>query len=132
MERYKNYIGGEWVDPVSGEYFEDRNPADTRELIGLFPKSSQADVDKAVAAAREAYKKWRLVPPPQRAEILYRVAQRLVELKDTIARDMTRENGKILEETRGDVQEAIDMGFFIAGEGRRLYGYTTTSELPDK
>lgn len=132
MERYKNYIGGEWVDPVGGEYFEDRNPADTRELIGLFPKSSREDVDKAVAAAREAYKKWRLVPPPKRAEILYRVAQRLVELKETIARDMTRENGKILEETRGDVQEAIDMGFFIAGEGRRLHGYTTTSELPDK
>lgn len=132
MERYKNYIGGEWVDPVGGEYFEDRNPADTRELIGLFPRSSREDVDKAVVAAREAYKKWRLVPPPKRAEILYRVAQRLVELKETIARDMTRENGKILEETRGDVQEAIDMGFFIAGEGRRLHGYTTTSELPDK
>ena len=132
MHKHCNYIGGEWVEPVDGEYIENRNPADTRELIGLFPKSTRADVDRAVEAAREAYPKWRRIPPPKRAEILYRVAQRLIELKETIARDMTRENGKILEETRGDVQEAIDMGFFIAGEGRRLHGYTTTAELPNK
>lgn len=130
--RYYNYIGGEWVPPVTGEYFENRNPADTREVIGLFPRSTSEDVNRAVAAAREAYDRWRLVPAPKRAEILYRLGQGLIQRKEELARQMTREMGKILKETRGDVQEAIDLAFFMAGEGRRLYGQTTPSELPNK
>ncbi|MPY87125.1 MAG: aldehyde dehydrogenase family protein [Luteitalea sp.] len=129
---YKNYINGEWVASQSGEVFEKRNPADSDDLIAYFQKSNQADVDGAVAAARAAYDAWRLVPAPRRAEILYRVAQILAERKLAYARDMTREMGKVLAEAEGDVQEAIDMGYLMAGEGRRLFGQTTPSELRDK
>ena len=130
--KYLNYIAGEWVEPSTGEFAENRNPADQRDRIGLFPRSAPEDVERAVQAAREAYRKWRKVPAPKRGEILFEVARKLVERKEAFARDMTREMGKILEETRGDVQEAIDTGYFIAGEGRRLHGYTTKAELPDK
>ncbi|MPZ17933.1 MAG: aldehyde dehydrogenase family protein [Luteitalea sp.] len=129
---YKNYINGEWVASQSGEVFENRNPADHDDLIGYFQKSNQTDVNSAVAAARAAYERWRLVPAPRRAEILYRAAQILVERKLTYARAMTREMGKVLAETQGDVQEAIDMGYLMAGEGRRMFGQTTPSELRDK
>jgi aldehyde dehydrogenase (NAD+) len=129
---YKNYIGGKWIEPETGEYFENRNPANWDEVIGLFPKSDARDVEKAIAAAKEAYKKWRLVPAPKRAEILFKLANLIKDNKEELARDMTREMGKILIETRGDVQEAIDMTFFIAGEGRRLYGHTTPSEMMNK
>jgi aldehyde dehydrogenase (NAD+) len=129
---YKNFINGEWVASVSGRTFENLNPANKHELIGLFQKSNQQDIDNAIAAAKEAYKSWRRVPPPKRGEILFRAARLLVERKEQFAEDMTREMGKILDETRGDVQEAIDMTFYMAGEGRRLFGQTTTSELPNK
>src|SRR5579862_2990815 len=129
---YKNYIDGEWKEGQGGQAIEDRNPADRDELIGMFPSSTEADVNLAVEAAKEAYKKWRLTPAPKRAEILYRAAEILVERKEDYARDMTREMGKVLAETRGDVQEAIDMTYLMAGEGRRLYGQTTPSELPNK
>jgi len=129
---YKNYIGGKWIEPETGEYFENRNPANWDEVIGLFPKSDARDVEKAIAAAKEAYKKWCLVPAPKRAEILFKLANLIKDNKEELARDMTREMGKILIETRGDVQEAIDMTFFIAGEGRRLYGHTTPSEMMNK
>jgi acyl-CoA reductase-like NAD-dependent aldehyde dehydrogenase len=129
---FKNFINGEWVASASGGTIENRNPANTDELIGVFPASTQADVDNAVAAAREAYKSWRLVPAPKRAEILFRAAELLVKRKEEFSRDMTREMGKVLAETRGDVQEAIDMTYYMAGEGRRLFGQTTPSELPNK
>jgi alpha-ketoglutaric semialdehyde dehydrogenase len=129
---YKNFISGEWVAPRSGKTLENRNPANTDELIGVFPLSSQEDVDAAVSAAKEAYKSWRLVPAPKRAEILYRAAELLVKRKEEFSHDMTREMGKVLAETRGDVQEAIDMTYYMAGEGRRLFGQTTPSELPNK
>src|SRR5467141_587059 len=129
---YKNFINGEWVAPRSGKTLENRNPANSDELIGIFPLSSREDVDAAVAAAKEAYKSWRLVPAPKRAEILFRAAELLVKRKEEFSRDMTREMGKGLTETRGDVQEAIDMTYYMAGEGRRLFGQTTPSELPDK
>jgi alpha-ketoglutaric semialdehyde dehydrogenase len=129
---YKNYINGKWVESKSGQTFENRNPANTSELIGLFQKSNEADVKDAIDAASEAFKKWRLVPAPKRGEILYKVAERLATNKEQFSRDMTREMGKVLAETRGDVQEAIDMTFYMAGEGRRLYGMTTPSELPNK
>jgi alpha-ketoglutaric semialdehyde dehydrogenase len=129
---FKNFINGEWVAPKSGQAHLNRNPANTDEAIGEFPLSTQADVDAAVCAARESYKKWRLVPAPKRAEILFRTAELLVKRKEEFSRDMTREMGKVLAETRGDVQEAIDMTYYMAGEGRRLFGQTTPSELPDK
>src|SRR5438445_6884964 len=128
----KNFINGEWVAPRSGKTLENRNPANVDEVIGVFPLSSQEDVDAAVAAAREAYKSWRLVPAPKRAEILFRAAELLVKRKEDFSKDMTREMGKVLAETRGDVQEAIDMTYYMAGEGRRLFGQTTPSELPNK
>jgi alpha-ketoglutaric semialdehyde dehydrogenase len=129
---YLNYIGGEWVAPKSGSYIENRNPADTRELVGRFPASNAEDVERAVGVAAEAFQKWRKVPAPRRAEILFKAGEILIQRKEVCARDMTREMGKVLKETRGDVQEAIDMTYFIAGEGRRLHGYTTKAELPNK
>ena len=129
---YYNLIDGDWVPSVSGDLFENRNPADRDDLIGLFQKSTAADTGRAVDAARRAYEHWRLVPAPKRAELLFRAAQLLADRKEALARDMTREMGKVLDETRGDVQEAIDMTYFMAGEGRRQYGQTVPSELRDK
>ncbi len=129
---FKNFINGEWVGAKSGKTLENRNPANTDEIIGEFPLSGPEDVDAAVSAARNAYKSWRLTPAPKRAEILFRVAELLVKRKEDFARGMTREMGKVLAETRGDVQEAIDMTYYMAGEGRRLFGQTTPSELPNK
>src|SRR5579859_6822727 len=128
---YKNFIGGEWVDSKSGKTYENRNPANTDEVVGHFVASNEADVNAAVDAAKQAYKSWRLVPAPKRAEILYRAAEILVQRKEEYSKDMTREMGKVLAETRGDVQEAIDMTYYMAGEGRRLFGQTTPSELPN-
>jgi len=129
---FKNYINGEWVPSASGLTFDNSNPADRRELVGMFQKSSRHDVEDAIQAAKDAYKTWRLTPPPKRGEILYRAARLLSERKEEYASQMTREMGKVIEETRGDVQEAIDMTYYMAGEGRRLFGQTTTSELPNK
>ncbi|HYG97510.1 MAG TPA: aldehyde dehydrogenase family protein [Terriglobales bacterium] len=129
---FKNLIDGEWVETRTGETFENINPADTRDVVGIFQKSGPDDVDAAVESARQAFKKWRLVPAPRRAEILYEASRILTERKERYARDMTREMGKIIKETRGDVQEAIDTGYYMAGEGRRLFGVTTPSELPNK
>ncbi|HEY9284107.1 MAG TPA: aldehyde dehydrogenase family protein [Pyrinomonadaceae bacterium] len=129
---YANYIGGEWVAAQSGEYFENVNPADTRDVVGRFPASSSEDVARAVEAARGAARLWAHTPAPRRAEILFRLGQILIERKEAYARDMTREMGKVLKETGGDVQEAIDCTFYTAGEGRRLHGYTTPAEMPNK
>ena len=129
---YNNYIDGQWVPSASGETFENRNPANTEDLIGVFQKSTRGDVEAALGAAARAYESWRLVPAPRRAEILFKAAQLIVERKEAFARDMTREMGKVLNETRGDVQEAIDMTFYIAGEGRRMFGQTVPSELRNK
>jgi aldehyde dehydrogenase (NAD+) len=131
-ETYKNYIGGRWVKSASGATMENRNPADAREIVGLFPASTAEDVEAAVGAAVEAFPRWKATPAPKRAEMLYRLGQILIERKEQYAQDMTREMGKVLKESRGDVQEAIDMTFYAAGEGRRLHGYTTPSELPNK
>ena len=129
---YRNFIAGEWVPAASGKTFENRNPADQDDLIGRFADSGPEDVEKAVAAAREAFKSWREHPAPKRGEILYRAAEILVRRKEDFSRDMTREMGKVLAETRGDVQEAIDMTYYMAGEGRRQFGQTTPSELKNK
>jgi acyl-CoA reductase-like NAD-dependent aldehyde dehydrogenase len=129
---YHNFIDGAWVASVSGDLFEDRNPANTDDVVGVFQKSTAADVANAIDAARLAFERWRLVPAPKRAELLFRAAQLIADRKEPLAREMTREMGKVLDETKGDVQEAIDMTFFMAGEGRRQYGQTVPSELRDK
>src|SRR5262245_44541020 len=129
---YNNFVDGKWAPASSGETFENRNPANTSDLIGLFQKSRRTDVDAAIEAAARAYEEWRLVPAPRRAELLFKAAQLIVERKEQFARDMTREMGKVLSETRGDVQEAIDMTFYMAGEGRRMFGQTVPSELRNK
>src|SRR5439155_13345296 len=129
---YKNFIDGEWVETRTTETFEDLNPADIRQAVGIFQKSGQEDVGAAIDAAKRAFTKWRLVPAPRRAEIVYRASEMLMERKEEYSRDMTREMGKILKETRGDVQEAIDTAYYMAGKGRRMFGPTTPSELPNK
>jgi alpha-ketoglutaric semialdehyde dehydrogenase len=131
-DQYKNFIDGRWLTARSAKTFENRNPADRDDLIGLFPASSAEDVDAAVRAAQKAFNAWRLVPAPKRGELLYRVGELLRKYKEEIARGMTREMGKVLKETRGDVQEGIDTAFYVAGEGRRLFGETTPAELPNK
>jgi alpha-ketoglutaric semialdehyde dehydrogenase len=132
MSEHGNYIGGRWVPAAAGTSFENRNPANTEDLIGRFAESGPEDVEAAVGAARDAFPRWRDTPAPKRGEILYRAAEILVRRKDAFAKDMTREMGKILDETRGDVQEAIDMTYYMAGEGRRQFGQTTPSELQQK
>jgi aldehyde dehydrogenase (NAD+) len=129
---YKNLIGGQWLPAASGKTILNLNPADHCDVIGAFPSSHSEDVAAAVAAARQAFTTWRLVPAPKRAEIILRAGNNLIQNKEKNAREMTREMGKVLAETRGDVQEAIDEAFYVAGEGRRLFGVTTPSELPDK
>jgi acyl-CoA reductase-like NAD-dependent aldehyde dehydrogenase len=131
-EVFKNYIDGKWLPAQAGQVIENRNPANRDDLVGLFPASDHNDVHSAVAAAKKAFASWRLVPAPKRGELLYRIGELLKAHKEEIARIMTREMGKILKETRGDVQEGIDTAFYVAGEGRRLFGETTPSELPDK
>jgi aldehyde dehydrogenase (NAD+) len=132
VKTYHNYIGGKWVGSVSGETFENINPADTRDVIGRFPLSTKEDIYAAVNAAQEAFNRWRRTPAPRRAEILFRLGEILIRNKENFGSDMTREMGKILKETGGDVQEAIDCTYYTAGEGRRLHGFTTPAEMPDK
>lgn len=129
---YKNLINGQWVESKSGKTYENLNPADQSDVVGVFQKSNADDVKDAIDAASDAYKKWRLVPAPKRGEIIYRIAARLEKDKEELSQEMTREMGKIIAETRGDTQEAIDMTYYMAGEGRRLFGQTTPSEMPNK
>jgi acyl-CoA reductase-like NAD-dependent aldehyde dehydrogenase len=128
---FQNYIAGEWLEAASGDTFESVSPANG-DTIGVFPRSGAEDVDRAVGAAKAAYEEWRLVPAPKRGEILFRFAQLLTEEKAELTDLMTREMGKVKAEAGGDVQEAIDMSYYMAGEGRRLFGHTTPSELRDK
>jgi len=131
-ENFKNFIGGQWVAPATGAYFENRNPADRDDIIGCFPRSGPDDVARAVASAQRGFAHWSKTPAPVRGEVLHRVGDLLVERKDTIARAMTREMGKVLAETRGDVQEGIDTAHYAHTEGRRLFGRTVPSELRNK
>ncbi|CAG0977556.1 partial alpha-ketoglutaric semialdehyde dehydrogenase, partial [Methanosarcinales archaeon] len=131
MQEYKLFINGEWVASSSGEMFDDINPA-TLELIGKLHKANEDDVKNAVDAAEDAFDTWSSTPAPRRAKILFRGARMLEERKEELSRLMTMEMGKVLKEARGDVQEAIDMAYYAAGEGRRLIGETTPSELADK
>lgn len=129
---YKNFIGGQWIAPSTGAHFENRNPADRRDLIGLFPASGAADIEAAVASARRGFEIWKRTPAPARGDVLRRVGDLLAARKEELADIMTREMGKPLAETRGDVQEGIDTAYYAATEGRRLFGHTVPSELANK
>ncbi|HET7376688.1 MAG TPA: aldehyde dehydrogenase family protein, partial [Anaerolineae bacterium] len=129
--RVQNFIGGQWVTAHTGQVFSSINPA-TEELIAEVEQSDVHDIDSAVMAAAKAYESWRLTPAPKRGEILFRVGQILLERKEELAQLLTREMGKVITEARGDVQEAIDMAFFMGGEGRRLLGYNAPVEMPNK
>jgi aldehyde dehydrogenase (NAD+) len=131
-QKFQNFINGQWVDAKSGKTSANRNPANWDDIVGLFPKSGKEDIDEAVKAARATYEKWRLMPAPARGDILRKIGDLLVKNKEDIAHEMTREMGKVLDETRGDVQEGIDTAYYAATEGRRLFGHTVPSELPNK
>lgn len=131
-KEYLNFINGKFLPAKTGKSYENRNPADIDDLIGIFPSSGPADVDDAVQAAKQAYPGWRALPVPKRGEIIRRATEILIKRKEDLARLMTREMGKVLKETRGDVQEAIDTGLYAAGESRRLWGKFVPSELPNK
>jgi alpha-ketoglutaric semialdehyde dehydrogenase len=129
---FRHFIAGEWCDSTSGETFESRNPADTRDVVGRFQQGTKADVAMAIKAAETAFPMWRRTPAPKRGEILYAFGALLAQHKERLARAMTREMGKVIAEARGDVQEGIDIAYLMAGEGRRMAGDTVPSELPDK
>jgi aldehyde dehydrogenase (NAD+) len=132
VSTFRNLIGDDWVAAKSGATFTSVNPANHDEVIGEFAASGAADVDAAVEAAKAAFPAWSMMPAPKRGEILFRVARLLAEHKEELSRLMTREMGKVLPEARGDVQEAIDVAYYMAGEGRRMFGQTVPSEMPDK
>jgi len=132
MTTFKNFIAGQWLEPTTGEYFDDINPADTRDVVGQFPKSGKADVQRAVESAKKGFALWKRTPAPARGDILRKVGDLLVARKEELAALMTREMGKPLAETRGDVQEGIDTAYYAAVEGRRMFGHTVPSELRNK
>ena len=132
MKVFKNFINGAWVEPSTGAYFENRNPADVNDVVGKFPLSNAEDVNRAVVSAKRGFDLWKRVPAPQRGDILRKVGDLMVSRKEEIADAMTREMGKPLTETRGDVQEGIDTAYYAAAEGRRLFGHTVPSELRNK
>ncbi|HEY0996343.1 MAG TPA: aldehyde dehydrogenase family protein, partial [Gemmatimonadaceae bacterium] len=132
MRQFKNFIAGQWVAPASGEYFVNANPADRSDRIGEFPLSTLADVDAAVASAKRGFELWKKTPAPLRGDVLRRVGDLMASRKEEIADLMTREMGKPLNETRGDVQEGIDTAYYAATMGRQLWGHTVPSELRNK
>jgi acyl-CoA reductase-like NAD-dependent aldehyde dehydrogenase len=132
MKTFQNFIAGKWQPPSSGDYFENRNPADWNDLIGKFPLSGEKDVDRAVQSAQRGFQIWRDTPAPARGDVLRRVGDIMARRKEEIADLMTREMGKPLQETRGDVQEGIDTAYYASSEGRRLFGHTVPSELKNK
>ena len=126
------FIAGTWVDGVTGETFESLNPADRRDVVGRFQAGTAADTGMAIKAAEAAFPAWRSMPAPKRGEIMYRFAELMARHKERLSQAMTREMGKVIAEARGDVQEGIDIAYLMAGEGRRMFGDTVPSELPDK
>ncbi len=132
MVDYLNFINGKWTKAKTGKTFASTNPANADEVVGVVQRSGEDDVDAAVQAAKSAFESWRLMPAPIRANILRKVAQVIERRKDELGKLVTKEMGKVLPEGLGDVQESIDMGYYMAGEGRRMFGQTTHSELPNK
>ena len=131
-EKFYNYIDGAWCEPSGGEWTENISPANTDDIVGLFPRSTKEDLERAIRSAKDTFDEWRLMPAPKRGEIIKRAGDIMVERKEEISRQMTREMGKVLKETRGDTQEGIDTAYYAATEGRRLHGHTAPSELPNK
>jgi alpha-ketoglutaric semialdehyde dehydrogenase len=129
---FKNFIGGRWVAPSTGKHFQNRNPADTTDIIGRFPESGADDIAAAVTSAKRGFEIWSRTPAPIRGDVLRRLGDILTDRKEELADAMTREMGKVLAETRGDVQEGIDTAYYAATEGRRLFGHTVPSELRQK
>ncbi|MFZ3047804.1 MAG: aldehyde dehydrogenase family protein, partial [Desulfatirhabdiaceae bacterium] len=132
MTDFKNFINGQWVPAQSGKTFENINPADKHDKIGNFAFSGPEDLNAAVSAASNAFNDWKRVPAPKRGDMLRKAGNIFTRRKDELARIMTREMGKPVFETKGDIQEAIDTAYYAAAETRRLFGYNTPSELPDK
>jgi len=132
MTVYKNYVGGAWIESATGNTFQNVNPAHKEEVVSEFQNSSKVDIDRAVEIAHDSFRMWKSMPAPKRGEIMFRAALILVRDKECIATQMTQEMGKPLAETRGDVQEAIDMAYYAAGEGRRMAGEVVPSELNKK
>src|SRR5687767_14490840 len=130
--KFKNFIAGQWVDASTGDTFDNVNPADTNDIVGKFPLSTAEDVNRAVASATRGFEIWRATPAPLRGDVMRRAGDILAARKEEIAALMTREMGKPLAETRGDVQEGIDTAYYAATEGRRLFGHTVPSELRSK
>src|SRR3954454_20743575 len=128
MKTFKNFINGKWTEPSSGEYFENANPADSGDRIGRFPLSNAEDLELAVQSAKRGFELWRRTPAPARGDVMRRIGDLMVQRKEEVAALMTREMGKPLAETRGDVQEGIDTAYSAASEGRRLFGQTVPSE----
>lgn len=131
-EKFPNHIAGAWSRPAAGAYIDNRNPARPSELIGHFPDTDPSELDAAVASAQRGFEQWSRTPAPERGLVLKQAGDLLARHKEELARTMTREMGKVLEETRGDVQEAIDTAYYAAVEGRRLFGRTVPSELRSK
>src|SRR5437763_15674727 len=132
MKKFNNFIDGKWAGHESGEYFDNRNPADRGDIIGKFPLSDRRDVERAVESAKRGFARWRRTPAPARGDVLRLVGDIMTRRKEEIADAMTREMGKPLTETRGDVQEGIDTAYYASSEGRRLFGKTVPSELRNK
>jgi alpha-ketoglutaric semialdehyde dehydrogenase len=132
MKAFSNFIAGKWVESASGATFENRNPADWNDVIGTFPRSGSEDVQRAVESAKRGFALWSRTPAPLRGDVLRRIGDLMSSRKEEIADLMTREMGKPLQETRGDVQEGIDTAYYAATEGRRLFGHTVPSELRNK
>ncbi|MFC1725599.1 aldehyde dehydrogenase family protein [candidate division KSB1 bacterium] len=131
-EKFYNHIDGSWCESSGGEWFENISPANKNDVVGVFPKSNREDLERAIKSAKEAFEEWRLFPAPERGAIIKKAGDIMVERKEEIAKQMTREMGKVLKETRGDVQEGIDTAYYAANEGRRLHGHTAPSELRNK
>lgn len=129
MEKYNNLIGGKLVPPISGEYFENLNPADNTDIVGFFPKSDERDIETAVQAAKDAFPIWSETPPPKRGEFIYKAGELLLKNQEKLAQVIVREMGKTIPESMGDIKSSADVAYFMAGEGRRMYGQTTFSAL---
>ena len=128
---YHNYINGQWVESVSGRTYTITNPADNKVVLGAFQMSVVDDANRAIDAAHAALPAWSSMPAPQRASILYRALEIMREREDDIARTITLEEGKPLPDAQGEVRRAMNITEYAAGEGRRLFGYTTPSEIPN-
>jgi acyl-CoA reductase-like NAD-dependent aldehyde dehydrogenase len=127
-----NIVNGQLAESSDGATFESRNPALLSDVLGAFPLSTKADVDAALDAAHAAFPAWSATPAPTRGQIIGNMGRLLMEHKDDLVRLQAREIGKTLKECGGEIQEAIDTCLFFQSEGRRLYGQTVNSELPDK